>query len=146
MPCSAHHYYNSSTSATTRSDFLSTPLMRSKVKYFAILEQLALQAHFSFLLQKRSVPSLTMGKDFFPCAQTHSSCACVGAHGQITWIDRCPLSIRNLNFLLGFGGKFFWLDKVSRRLFYSIFTPVLLVLPVVGTAPRTQQHAAGKGT
>lgn len=46
-------------------------------------------------------------------------------------------------FLLGFGGKFFWLGKVSRRLFYSIFTPVL---PVVDCAPKTQQHEGGKGT
>lgn len=49
-------------------------------------------------------------------------------------------------FLLGFGGKFFWLGKVSRRLFYSIFTPVLSVLPVVDCAPKTQQHEGGKGT
>lgn len=96
-------------------------------------------------LKQETCPIPPLWEETFSHVHQHTAQElCVGVHGQIAWAGRCPLSIRNLNFLLGFGGKFFWLGKVSRRLFYSIFTSVLLVLPVVGSAPRTQQHAGGK--
>lgn len=144
MPCSAHHFSNSSASATARSDFPSMSLMLCKVKYFK--SDWHHKQTFPFLQNIDLFHPSTKGRDFFPHALTHSTRAHLLDARQITWVDRCSFPIRNLNFLLGFGGKFFWLGKVSRRLFYSIFTPVLLVLPVVGSAPRTQQHAGGKGT
>lgn len=87
----------------------------------------------------------TKGISFCPYALTHSTRAHLLDVRQITCLDRCSLPITNLHFLLWFGGKFFCLGKVSRRLFYNIFTPVVLEPPVVGSAPRTQQHAGGKG-
>jgi len=43
-------------------------------------------------------------------------------------------------------GQVFLAGQSFQKALYSIFAPVLLVLPVVGSAPRTQQCAGGKGT